>query len=361
MAMAILGAMLFVACSDSSPTISNSDDSQEVPTDSVAISSSEQREVSSSSQKNQFGPGAWFNPWQRSSSSKKDISSSSLAASSSSVFKPTSSSPKPLDGSLSKECSLLRSTVDKFHKVTDILPCVGKDEKVAFILRHGNRNKSATGDTEGLNSEGRKQSLEFGKELKNVEDIFFMNTKVYRTMETVLKIAEGKEQKFSESKVPFKNKIGEDHEESSDFEDAYLIKDKEKLQSCRDAINNRFHWTWGWSPYSYYAYEENVIRECQAPFYDIDDRLDEFVKAHFTYEKMHNITIAISHDKLLVPMVIAVSQRKIDLRFHKHENDFNYWINYLTGFAVITDQSGNTTMIPATALKDGFLRTFPDN
>lgn len=350
-----LSAFLLNACGDEvAGTPIHSDDQDPVsviPSDSTkkeqpeeASSSSEQSSSSSSSSSQRYNWwGQWGgNPWGSppSSSSKKTQSSSSTTVHS------------------STSCKELRGTTNKFHNVMDVFKCVNKNEKVAFVLRHAARNKNDTGDQGKLNDEGRTQSVAFGKKLKDVGDIYFMNTKVYRTMETVLKIVEGSGQEFSESRIPFSSKIGVDHEQSEDLEDPYLIKNQGKYQSCRDKFS------WGWSPYSYYAFEENVSRECQETFYDIDDRLAEFVQAHFTYDRMHNVTLAISHDKLLMPMVIAVSKRQIDLRFHAHENtekQFDYWINYLTGIAIIVDENNNSTLLPVTALDDPLLRTFPDN
>lgn len=355
-----LSALLLNACSDEGTGVPIHSDDQDpvsvIPSDSTKNehaakeSSSSTQSSSSSSHRNNWW-GQWGgNPWgnQPSYSSSRSSSSSKIVQSSSSgAFTQTHTN-----------CKELRSTTNKFHNVMDVFKCVNKNEKVAFILRHAARNKNDTGDQGKLNDEGRAQSIAFGKKLKDVGDIYFMNTKVYRTMETVLKIVEGSGQKFSESKIPFSAKTGVDHEQSADLEDSYLIKDQSKYQSCRDKFS------WGWSPYSYFAFEENVSRECQETFYDIDDRLAEFVQAHFTYDRMHNVTLAISHDKLLMPMVIAVSKRQIDLRFHAHENtekQFDYWINYLTGIVVIVDENNNTTLLPVTALDDPLLRTFPDN
>lgn len=317
----------------------------------ITQSSSSQISSSSSSKNNPTNP--WENWNHRSSSSKnQQVSSSS---------KPGNSGSNVAELNDNTECQVIRNTTDKFSRLQDILPCVKSDEKVAFIIRHAARNKSASGDQAGLNDEGRTQSKALGEELKDIEDIYFMNTKVYRTMETVLKIVEGKGQSFSESKVPFQNKEADDHLETSDMEDTYLVTDDRKLQNCRNTLQSKYNWSWGWSAYSYIAFEEKPVPECKEAFFDIDERLEELIDTHFTYDKMHPITMAISHDKLLVPLVIAASNRQINLKFHQHENDFNYWINYLTGIAIIVDQSNNRLILPTTALKDPILRVFPDN
>lgn len=192
-----------------------------------------------------------------------------------------------------------------------------------------------------------------------MKDIYFMHTKVYRTMETVLKITEGKGQSFSETDIPFKQTIAEDHEQSADILDSYFIKDENKFNDCKGQHS------WSWSAYSYFAYEEKVSRECLQGFYDVDDRIDELIKNNFSYGKMHDITMAISHDQFLVPFIISVSNRKnIDLRFHNHENEesrYDYWINYLTGVAIIINEKDERVIIPVTAMEDPYLRVFPEN
>lgn len=319
-------------------------------------------EVSSSSQNEHFSSAASssngffappsssshanFYPWGWHSSQQQFYSSFQVSSSSA-------------NNSLSTECVNIRGTSDKFHQITDVINCVLPNEKVAYVIRHAERNKSSTGTEGRLNSNGRKQSLEFGKKLSQMKDIYFMHTKVYRTMETVLKITEGKGQSFSETDIPFKQTIAEDHEQSADILDSYFIKDENKFNDCKGQHS------WSWSAYSYFAYEEKVSRECLQGFYDVDDRIDELIKNNFSYGKMHDITMAISHDQFLVPFIISVSNRKnIDLRFHNHENEesrYDYWINYLTGVAIIINEKDERVIIPVTAMEDPYLRVFPEN
>jgi len=288
-----------------------------------------------------------------SSSSAETIAGSSSATQSNS----SEGSSSEAEEILSEECETLRNTFDKFHEVTDVLKCVRKSEKVAFVLRHAERNRKDDKSTDGLNDNGREQSIALGSQLKDAEDIYFMYTDVYRNMETVLKIAEGKGQNFSETEVPFKKESAADQELNNDLKDAYLIKNQDKYQSCREKF------TWSWSAFTHMAYEEDVYTECQETFYDIDDRIQDFINTYFTYEKMHNITIAISHDKVMTPMAIAASKRQINLRFHEHEkkdNRYDYWINYLSGISIIVNKNDEALLLPTTGVGDGFLRVYPE-
>lgn len=341
----------------------NSVESVETPSSSSVEpppeSSNSEQEVVESSSAEMILYSSSMETLPESSSSEIELpllesSSSSEEQSSSSENEPESSCSLD-ENVLSEECIALRSALDTFPQVTELLKCLRKTEKIAFILRHSERDKSKSGTKDPLNDNGRKIAYELGEKLKDVDDIYFMHTRVYRTMETILKIVEGKGQSFSQSTVPFSSKEGLDHMETIDLEDSYLIKDSDRFQECRSRFG------WGWSPYPYVAYEIDVNQPCQESFYNVNDRLAEFIKNYFTYEKMHNITIGISHDKLLVPYAIVASNHQAHLQFHEHENDFNYWINYLTGIAIIVDEDGSTTVLPTTAMNDPYLRVFPDD
>ena len=194
-----------------------------------------------------------------------------------------------------------------------------------------------------------------------------MHTNVVRTVETAMIISNNKGQTTG-SENEWKDNIADDyHIENMDLLESWYIKDESKKNACQGKNS------WGWSIYSKAAYEEYDKENnddsknkdaCEAALYNIKNRTQEFINTYFTYDKMHKMTIAISHDQFLVPFVIAISNKQIHdennytLQFHKHENDFNYWINYLTGIAIITGPDEETTVIPVMALDDGFLRTY---
>ena len=268
---------------------------------------------------------------------------------------------------LSAKCTALRSSTDKFNSMYDVFGCLRSYEKVAFILRHAARDKNKTGSTDGLNSNGEAQSKLVGTTLKELDigDFFYMHTNVYRTQQTAFIISNNKGQTTADEQTWTSSMFNGFHAENLDLLDSWYIQKnatKEAKESCRKPNS------WGWSMYSKVAYEEydnsTIENACKSVFYDIKSRTQEFIDTYFTYDNMHKMTLAISHDQFLVPFVVAISNKQIhddknsDLRFHKHENNFNYWINYLTGVAIIVGPDGTTTTIPVTALNDGFLREY---
>jgi broad specificity phosphatase PhoE len=270
---------------------------------------------------------------------------------------------------LSNACNVLRTTTDTFSSMYDVFYCLRPNEKVTFILRHAARDRNNTGTNGSLNQTGIDQSTQVGQKLKklNIDDFFYMHTNVYRTLQTARIISENKGQTTG-SEDEWKNTTSNEyHAQNMDLLESWYIRNENRKKDCQGQNS------WGWSIYSKVAYEEydkknNSDSEnraaCEDALYNIEERTQEFISTHFTYDNMHKMTLAISHDQFLVPFVIAISHKKIHddsnytLQFHKHENNFNYWINYLTGVAIIVDSDNNNTVIPVTALDDGFLRTY---
>ena len=253
---------------------------------------------------------------------------------------------------LSEQCLAIRATKNDFIPITDIFPCVRSNEKLAFIIRHAARDRDASGSLASLNSEGRSQSLELGERLSATGDFFYMHTHYYRNMETVMLMAQGKGQTIPDSASLYSVIEDEYHLQTQDLLESWFVKDETKVDACESPQS------WGWSAYSKFAYEEENLTACQAAFYDVDDRVQDFIAKYFTYEQMHDMTMAISHDQFVVPFLVSISDRQLDLRFHNHENDFNYWINYLTGVAIIVDPDNQVTTIPVKSLDDAYLRVY---
>ena len=270
---------------------------------------------------------------------------------------------------LSNACNVLRTTTDMFSSMYDVFYCLRPNEKVAFILRHAARDRNNTGTNGSLNQTGIDQSTQVGQKLKklNIDDFFYMHTNVYRTQQTARIISENKGQTTGNEDEWKNTTSNEYHAQNMDLLESWYIRNDNRKKDCQGQNS------WGWSIYSKVAYEEydkknNSDSEnkaaCEDALYNIEERTQEFISTYFTYDNMHKMTLAISHDQFLVPFVIAISYKKIHddsnytLQFHKHENNFNYWINYLTGVAIIVDPDNNTTVIPVTALDDGFLRSY---
>ena len=274
---------------------------------------------------------------------------------------------------LSPACQTLRASTDKFNSMYDVFYCLRSNEKVAFILRHAERNPKEYEQYHGLNDAGRAQAKQVGEKLKTLQldNFYYIYTNVKRNAETAKIIAVNKGENIEnpqitddwhEKDIEIKNDDGSKtkiSEVNNDLKESWYIKNDSKRNDCKG--NNNSGWA-AFSKIAYQEYESNSVKAaCEEAFYNIDDKTEELYNSLFSYEKLqHKYTLAISHDQFLVPFVVSISNRKIhygeeyDLRYHKTSDD-KHWINYLSGVAIITDDEGNTKIIPVTALDGGFL------
>ena len=90
-------------------------------------------------------------------------------------------------------------------------------------------------------------------------------------------------------------------------------------------------------------------------FYDLFERGNQFVN-EVIVANMPNwkrVSILVSHDMLVEPLIAFVSNRTIDLKFYQ---DPFRWVNYLSGIAVIVDEAGAVTVLPVRGDSVGWMR-----
>ncbi|SHL08431.1 histidine phosphatase family protein [Fibrobacter sp. UWEL] len=268
-----------------------------------------------------------------SQSDERDSLSSDVAAESSADAEQSSSS--------SATCEEIRSTKNDFVPIENVLPCVQENEKVAFIIRHGERNAGESGYDDTLNANGAEQARELGRRLKDYSDFYFMHTDYLRTLETGYRIAEGKGQKVEEFTRENCDSIV--HEWNDDLRYDWYLKDGSYMSMCASGNNM--------AAYTKMAYEVDDYY-CDLAFYNAKERTMEFVRNHFTYGKMHDITFAVTHDLFVAPLMISITDGEIGMDYYKYGDEY-YWPNFLAGAAVIVDDQDNVTMVPVRGLSSG--------
>jgi hypothetical protein len=86
-------------------------------------------------------------------------------------------------------------------------------------------------------------------------------------------------------------------------------------------------------------------------FYPLESRSQEFitevVKPQFS--KVNRVGVWISHDTFVVPLTVALTEKKVNLRYF----DTKQWINYLAGIAIIMDSKGDLRYVPVKGLSSG--------
>lgn len=242
----------------------------------------------------------------------------------------------------SARCAAIRTTKNDFVPLEDILPCVMENEKVAFVVRHSERNSNESGPDDHLNENGVAIARALGAKLKAYPDFYYMHTFYIRTMETAYYVAEGKGQKV----VPFTRENGDAlvHETNDDLLYDWYVKDYAYEYVCSPSG--------GLVALTKMAYETEDYY-CNLGFYNAKDRTLEFVKKYFTYNRMHDVTFAVTHDYFVAPMVIAITDGEIGMDYYNHGGDDYYWPNFLSGAAIIVDAKDSVTMVPVKGLESG--------
>jgi len=336
---------------DSVVTAADSTAADSVAADSVAESSSSKKEKSSSSAEEvESSSSDTEEPAAESSSDAAEPTADS--SSSEEVESSNSEEPEP---TLSEECVEMRSTQDKFIPLEDVFDCILPKEKVAFVIRHGERWKDASGDTGDLNEHGKSQSTYLGKKIadKSKEEFYYISTKTYRTLNTNMYISKGKGETFLDSTTVFKNDSSYHYKRSEDFTSNWYIKGSSG--KCGEVTS--------WSRFTMFAYNKTA---CPDEFYDVDEKTQEIINKHFMYEDIPNVTIVSSHDNFIAPFLISLTDRKIGFEAHEYfkkngyDNDWNqgvfkHWPNYLTGVAIIVNENNERAFVPVKGLKTGYL------
>ena len=217
--------------------------------------------------------------------------------------------------------------IQEFVDVGDVLKNLAAGEKVIFILRHAERTDD-TGKNGHLTDNGKKQSQSVGAKFKG-EDIYFANSTYTRSYETCTNVATGAGiASLVSDTIP-------------ELDGAWFEKDESKFESYKNSDGG------GWVVTSAYAYKGSYMDA----FYPLKSRGEEFmtevVKPRF--DKVNRVAVWISHDMLVVPLVVYATDGKANLRYF----DTKQWINYLAGVVIIMGADGSIRYEPVKGLSSG--------
>lgn len=211
----------------------------------------------------------------------------------------------------------------EFSDVADVYKSLGADESVVFILRHAERTNE-TGASGHLTDNGKAQAKSVGAKFSSAGKIYFAYSGYTRTLETCQGIASGAGQSASPDVLD-----GLDGE--------WYVK------SGEPSIEDVSRWAYTGSP--------------AGSFYDLEDRTKELVSNYVlaNRSKLQKVNFYISHDRMVLPLAVYASQKKVDLRFFDTMGTRN-WINFLAGAAVIFDSAGKVRYVPVRGLDSGTMK-----
>ena len=67
------------------------------------------------------------------------------------------------------------------------------------------------------------------------------------------------------------------------------------------------------------------------------------------FSSVKRVAVWISHDMLVVPLAVATTNKKVNLRYFETKQ----WINYLAGVAIIMGTDGKLRYVPVKGLDTG--------
>ena len=336
------GLCVFAGCGDSSelPVVPNSGVAS---SSSVAEPISQPVENQSSSSENIFTPVSSSSvqeiPDNPASSSSFDVvlsSSSAGAIPPGTEFYTFETSPGALG---------IVPDADGFYDAGDVYKAVPKTSKIAFVIRHSKRAKKNTGKESPLTPIGIEMAQTLGSKLVGDEAFYYASTNFLRTRATAENIAVGRGETGVEV-VTWDEGI---------YGSYFLTVPSNTLDALvsKRGGNPRYI-----AQYAYGVPYTNAVVAATIPayFHDFFQRGNQFVN-EVIVANMPNwkrVSVLVSHDMLVAPLIILVSKRTIDLKIYE---ETNHWVNYLSGIAVIVDEAGVVTALPVRGDEVGWMRT----
>lgn len=222
-----------------------------------------------------------------------------------------------------------------FADIGNVFQSVRCDEKVVFVLRHGEREPYVTKES-ALTEDGVLQAQSVGQKLVSAESFTFTHTDYVRTEQTCLNIAIGRGQ----TSFP--------HDTNDVFQAGWYTKDSEKRTEYNHAdgySSNKVISEW--------VFTGNFADA----FYDLAEKSEEMISTYLakSYDEMPRLRVVCSHDEFIVPFVSYLTDKAINYRTY----DMTlvprpHWANYLSGAAIIINAAGERRAYAVKGLDSGF-------
>lgn len=227
------------------------------------------------------------------------------------------------------------ATYSSFVGISSILAAIQPTDKAVFLMRHGDRTAST--DVDGiLTGLGYEQAKSVGAKIAAnaafaAEPIVYWHSEVPRTLQTCMGIA------FGRGEATLK------HVALKELNGSWFEKDSERIKAIQDSIPGKSIY----EVISKWTYTD-VFSD---GYYDLNTRAQQFIDEIIVGKiaKENRISIAISHDQMIYPLVVFATQRTLEMKFYEDKS----WLNFLAGIAVIVKADGSTKVIPVRGLDSG--------
>lgn len=224
-----------------------------------------------------------------------------------------------------------QSAVTAFTPLVDVVNGLAADEKLVLVIRHAERNSDSAA-TDPLNEKGMEQSLELGESLAGVTDFYCASSPSVRAQQTCNQVAKGRGD--TDTLADTISLLG----------GYWYVKDSVAYAKAKKDNGG------SWNVVTKWAYEGAYADV----FYEFAPRCNEWIEdvilPSFEGAKSR-VTLFVSHDLLLVPLVIYISSGNVNLRYYKSNS--NRWLNYLAGVAIVMRPDGTRRFYAVRGLDSG--------
>lgn len=224
-----------------------------------------------------------------------------------------------------------QSAVTAFTPLVDVVNGLAADEKLVLVIRHAERNSDSAA-TDPLNEKGMEQSLELGESLAGVTDFYCASSPSVRAQQTCNQVAKGRGD--TDTLADTISLLG----------GYWYVKDSVAYAKAKKDNGG------SWNVVTKWAYEGAYADV----FYEFAPRCNEWIEDVIlpSFEDAKSrVTLFVSHDLLLVPLVIYISAGNVNLRYYKSNS--NRWLNYLAGVAIVMRPDGTRRFYAVRVLDSG--------
>jgi broad specificity phosphatase PhoE len=219
----------------------------------------------------------------------------------------------------------------EFTDIKKLVDNLAATEKMILVLRHAERGSdySMTGP---LNEAGFKQSEELGESIANDMEFYYGASQFVRAHQTCNSIAKGR------------GDLDTLADTLAALNDNWYVKDEAAYKAAKDAHGG------GWKVTSEWAFEGAY----SDAFYNLNSRSTELFEEHLipAFENSgKQVGLFVSHDVVMVPLVVYASEKNIDLKYYKSTE--NHWLNYLGGVAIVFKPDGTRVFYVVKGLDSG--------
>ncbi len=226
---------------------------------------------------------------------------------------------------------------NEFTDIGDVYKNIQCNEKVVFMIRHGERSRNYSGKEAPLTEDGIEEATAMGAKLIGPGEFKFIHTGFVRTYQTALYAAVGRGQAQVLDDGTAVNFVADT---VTQLTDGWFMKDKEKRDEYQAADSTLKNVNVMYAAWAYDGLYSDV-------FYNLEERSQELLNTYVLKDvaSLPKYTLIASHDQLLMPLLVYLTQKQIDLKLHSPTPPRN-WLTFLAGVAIIVNDKGELRYAP---------------